>query len=148
MQILDVSNTFGLYRSTVSLRTLFVCAVACLSASPRGGGDCPVVRAMPKAAAWTSVQVKTETVIRGGVGRKQNILNIERFEFEDREASFVHVSPNDGWLCKVVAGIAPGLQQFECKGILWRRLRPQLGATCTWPAATQVQRPFFRAPVV
>jgi hypothetical protein len=62
------------------------------------------VRAMPKAVAWTPVQVQTETTIRGGVGRKHHVLALERFLFEDRESSFVHVSPNEPWLCEVVAG--------------------------------------------
>ena len=50
------------------------------------------------------MQVQTETTIRGGVGRKHHVLAIERFLFEDRESSFVHVSPNEAWLCEVVAG--------------------------------------------
>jgi hypothetical protein len=59
---------------------------------------------MPKAAAWTPVQVQTETTIRGGVGRKHHVLSVERFLFEDRESSFTIVSPNETWLCEIVAG--------------------------------------------
>jgi hypothetical protein len=84
-------------------RTLFLCSAACMSAPPRGGGDCWVPRAMSDAAAWAPVQVRTETVIRGGLSRKLHVLAIERFEFEERQASFVIVSPSEGWLCDTVA---------------------------------------------
>ena len=50
------------------------------------------------------MQVLTQMTIRGGVGRKHHVLAIERFLFEDTESSFVHVSPNEGWLCEIVAG--------------------------------------------
>jgi hypothetical protein len=50
------------------------------------------------------VQVQTEIAIRGGVSRKHHVLTIERFEFQERDESFVNVSPCDAWLCEVVTG--------------------------------------------
>jgi hypothetical protein len=82
---------------------------------------------MPKAAAWAPVQVKTETAIRGGVGRKHHVLSIERFEFEDREASFVHVSPLEGWLCEIVAGQVASRRPLSRSNI-FKLLRDALGS--------------------
>ena len=71
------------------------------------------------------MQVKTETAIRGGVGRKHHVLNIERLEFEDREASFVHVSPTEEWLCEVVAGQSASRRPLSRSNI-FKRLRDAL----------------------
>ncbi len=158
VQILDVTDTFGLHLSIVSLRSLIVCAVACLSvsprgggdspvvralsASPRGGGDSPVVRAMSKAVAWTPVQVKTVTAISGGVGRKHHVLSIERFDFEDRETPFVVVSPNEAWLCEVVAGQCASRRPLSRSGI-FKRLRDALSreeADCIGDGAAKDDR--------
>jgi hypothetical protein len=83
------------------------------------------VRTMSKAVAWIPVQVKTETAIRGGVGRKQHVLDIEQFEFEDREASFVQVSPNEGWLCNIIAGQCASRRPLS-RSDIFKRLRDGL----------------------
>ncbi len=100
------------------------------------------MRAMSKAAAWTPVQVKTETAIRGGVGRKHHVLSIERFDFEDRETPFVVVSPNEAWLCEVVAGQCASRRPLTRSGI-FKRLRDALSreeADCIGDGAAKDDR--------
>jgi hypothetical protein len=72
--------------------------------------------------AWKPVQVQTQTAIHGGVGRKHHVLALERFEFEGGEVSFVLVSPQEGWLCEVVAGQCSSRRPLT-RSDIFRRLR-------------------------
>jgi hypothetical protein len=79
---------------------------------------------MPKDVAWIPVQVQMQTAIRGGVDRKHHVLNLERFEFEGHEASFVLVSPQEKWLCDVVAGVCSSRRPLTRSDIFKRLRKP------------------------